>query len=398
MPGFMHIPRQKTPLELYMPQLMQTLFVNKLQNDAAERAQKRQIAAERRGEEADIRKEKRTQAMQPEFFLIKDAPGFIGARLGSSVQIIDARQKPRGWLPKTKEEAIELKRAGQAPAYKLGTLKDFNVGNQSVQHVYTGPEKGWAPTGRKAPRFAKTAQGFLLPDNTTVLSYDGGRTYKGKNGKTLPMPYNAVKTSVTMTGQEIAMMKAKKQAEGTLRGTPGTMPGIMPERAAQKGTGPYRMLAATIDAILGGMGADLLIGKEGFFPDTQENRQLLRTIKQVGKSALMNSSRGAIWEQEKIDKLFPDPNKLFANPRTEARKFKVLREVLLQEKDSNNRAIVAAITPEEVSGLRKSNIDINKLLALIGKNTEREITTQEEFDALPSGSIYFEEGKKFRKP
>ena len=31
----------------------------------------------------------------------------------------------------------------------------------------------------------------------------------------------------------------------------------------------------------------------------------------LDKYLSMNSSRGAIWEQEKIDKLFPDPNALF---------------------------------------------------------------------------------------
>jgi len=76
------------------------------------------------------------------------------------------------------------------------------------------------------------------------------------------------------------------------------------------------MLAAAFDAIAGGMGIDLVLGKEGFFTETQENRQVLRTIKQIGKAALMNSSRGAIWEQQRIDRLFPDPDRFWRNPRT----------------------------------------------------------------------------------
>ena len=90
-------------------------------------------------------------------------------------------------------------------------------------------------------------------------------------------------------------------------------------------------------------------------------------IKQVGKQALMNSARGAIWEQKNIDKLFPDPNTFFTNPVTEANKFKVLREVMIEERAVNNKAIVSAISPKEIDKLRTANTDINRLLSLIGE-------------------------------
>ena len=73
----------------------------------------------------------------------------------------------------------------------------------------------------------------------------------------------------------------------------------------------------------------------------------------------MNSSRGAIWEQEKIDKLFPDPNKWFANPRTESRKIASLREALLTEKRFNSQAIAASADPKEIGRFRLSNADID---------------------------------------
>jgi len=80
---------------------------------------------------------------------------------------------------------------------------------------------------------------------------------------------------------------------------------------------------------------------------------------------LMNSARGAIWEQQRIDELFPDPDKTFTNPRIEARKFGNLIDIVTNEKKFNNQAIVGAITPKEVEKYRASNNEINRLLSLI---------------------------------
>lgn len=234
----------------------------------------------------------------------------------------------------------------------------------------------------------KAGQQYLLSDGPTVTSFDGGRTYKAEDGKTYPMPTDAIKRA-PITGEEAAMAIAKRQL-----GEPTAQPTPIDQRdmaeAAKSGTGPYATLKATIDAVLGGAGIDLVFGLDGFFPATQENRQALRTIKQIGKAALMNSSRGAIWEQERIDRLFPDPDKLITNPRTEAKKLKVLRETLLTEKRFNNEAIPNTVTPKELSDLRKSNTEIDRLLALIGTGEDPmpTVSNAEEYDAIPSGSQY----------
>lgn len=240
----------------------------------------------------------------------------------------------------------------------------------------------------KSPPAAKAGQQYLLDDGRTRTSFDGGRTYE-EDGKTYPMPANAIKRAA-ITGEEAAMDIAKRQL-----GESTDKLAVPPDQrdmveAAKSGTGPIAMFKAAIDAVLGGAELDTVFGLDGFFPATQENRQALRTIKQIGKAALMNSSRGAIWEQEKIDRLFPDPNKMITNPRTEAKKLKVLRETLLIEKRFNNEAIPSTVTPKELADLRKSNTEIDRLLALIGtgEDTIATVSNTEEYNAIPSGSQY----------
>ena len=217
----------------------------------------------------------------------------------------------------------------------------------------------------------KTGQNYLLGDKTIVTSFDGGHTYRNEARKDVPMPVNAVKVGTVMSGSELNLLRSKEQATTDLdKQKPSEMPSDIVS-VAEGGTGPWSMLKASIDRVFGGIGVDKIFGADGFFPKTQENRQTLRTIKQVGKAALMNSSRGAIWEQEKIDNLFPDPDKIFVNPTTEAKKFKSIRETLLTEKRFNNEAILTATTPSVVQGLQKSNIDIDRLLALIGTGEEQ---------------------------
>jgi hypothetical protein len=137
--------------------------------------------------------------------------------------------------------------------------------------------------------------------------------------------------------------------------------GMSAEDAAKIGTGPWANLGAAFDAVAGGLGIDKLFGQEGFFQTKQQARQQLRLIKQLGKSALMNSSRGAIWEQQKIDQLFPNPSTIFTNPVTEAKKFKAVRKQLLVAKKYNNQAINMSNDPKEIRQLQDSNNNINRL-------------------------------------
>ena len=170
-----------------------------------------------------------------------------------------------------------------------------------------------------------------------------------------------------LTAAEVRVDKAKAQAKAELDASGvATAPEltVSPEVAAAGGTGPFRMIAAAVDAVLGAPAG--LVGIESLAPDTQQNRQVLRVIRQMGKAALLNSSRGAIWEQKKTEHLFPNPDVFFTNPGTEAGKLQVLRDTLAVEKVNNNKAIVDAVSQKEIDKLRQNNNEIDNLLGLIG--------------------------------
>lgn len=227
----------------------------------------------------------------------------------------------------------------------------------------------------------KVAQNYLLPNGQVVLSFDGGRTYMTEGG-TEKIPFDAMKVPATTGLRELQAGKirgAARKAVGT--DIPETVEDV--EAMAKLGTGPYAFLATAIEALAGGLGADYVFGKNGIFPNVAESRQTLRAIRQLGKEALLNSARGAIWEQEKINELFPDPDKIFVNPRVEAGKFDVMRKKLEQEKAYNNKAISNTATPPKmVEKLLQSNYDIDRLFAIIGTG-EEEVTTL----TMPDGSI-----------
>ena len=228
----------------------------------------------------------------------------------------------------------------------------------------------------------KAAQNWILADRTTVISEDAGRTYMVEGGQRVPMPPDAIKVPGGATLGEMNMNRAKLQAQQELSGGTTEATGISPEGAALEGTGPYARIMSAFEATAGGFGFDQIVGKKGLFPEMADAKQYLRNVKQLGKAALMNSSRGAIWEQEKIDKLFPDPDKTFTNPRIEARKFKNLIDVLGNEKRYNNHAILNAVTPKEIEKYRTSNNEIDRLFALISEPVSGGIVLTADDDAL----------------
>ena len=139
------------------------------------------------------------------------------------------------------------------------------------------------------------------------------------------------------------------------------------EKIVRDGTGPWAAAAAFFDSTIGGLAP----GQWKIAPDTQAARQSLRMIRQVGKSAFMNSIRGPVWEQQMIQKLYPDPDTYMTNPESELSKVSVLREHLLSTRKENLTALASgSLTGSEVAKLRMSNQEINTLLAVIGTSTK----------------------------
>lgn len=250
----------------------------------------------------------------------------------------------------------------------------------------------------------KTGINLKLPNGTIILSLDGGRSYiDPETKKSVPVPPTAIRVSPDIAATEGRTAQAVAQARTELGGLPPASDRDLVKAALEHGTGVYSNLAAAFDAVAGGIGADKVFGLKGFFPATQNNRQALRLVKQQGKPALLNSSRGAIWEQKNIDKLFPDPDRIWTNPATEARKIPTLREALQIERRYNTEAIASgALSPDDVEKLVLSNIGIDKTLALIGDGTPSEAATdgaiptvtsraQAQALGLVKGDKYFDE-------
>lgn len=287
---------------------------------------------------------------------------------------------------------------------KAPEVRNFIVGGREVPHQYDFASGQWVPIeGTGGPRWQpptpldrveaeaaarargeagvkamlppepKTALNFMLPDKRVVLSHDGGMTYRDPDtGQTMLMPSTAVRLGVETGAAEARGAEGVRQARQAGQPPEGTGAVPDPAKAAREGgTGTYSRIAAVIDAIMGGLDIDSLFGSDGFFPETQANRQELRALKQTAKSALLNSARGAVWEQQKIDELFPDPDKFWANPSTEARKIETMRDALVTERTYNLNAMASgALSPDEMAKFRASNFEIERALTLMGYNAD----------------------------
>lgn len=136
------------------------------------------------------------------------------------------------------------------------------------------------------------------------------------------------------------------------------------KKAAQVGTGTLANLQARIDAIFGQLTGERIA------PEVTDARQTLRTVRQMGVAALMNSAKGAVWELKRIDEVVPNPDKWIANPKTEAAKLEKLKSALLEAKQENLNVLArGAPSVEVVNKLTLNNVEIDTLLSLIGNDT-----------------------------
>ena len=280
-----------------------------------------------------------------------------------------------GWVKTVTGEIIEVEK-GKAPPGAMPYVKpekesalQEKINAIGVAHPTWTYQKIVDEATNVEPEELKPAQNYLLPDKTIVRSFDGGRTYEGPDRKTYPMPYTAVKVTATITGEDLAAIEAKKRvAEEAPLPSSGKPKLPSAEEAALGGTGPYAKFMAGFNAVAGGIGFDKAFGAQGIFPETEQNRELLRVLRQKGKAAWMVGGRGAIWEQKRIDALWPDPDKWWRNPRTEMQKIPILRQVLTQEREFYRQAISTAL-PKEISKLREAQREIESVLDLLGTGT-----------------------------
>ena len=151
--------------------------------------------------------------------------------------------------------------------------------------------------------------------------------------------------------------------------------------AAKKGTGPYAALASAFDNIVAG----LIPGAREAFQDTQANRQFLRALIVLGRSALVVNPRFPVAEMSLVAKLFPDPDAFFANPETEANKFVELKNMALAQKRSNLEALQLGIEDTATrQAVQANNFELDRLLGLIKSVPSGPIGPSLDMDAVGS--------------
>jgi hypothetical protein len=134
--------------------------------------------------------------------------------------------------------------------------------------------------------------------------------------------------------------------------------------AARQGTGPWSGIGALVDNVAGGMIPNEAI--RSYFQDNQENRQFLRGVTILGRSALVVNPRFPVAEMERVGVLFPDPDAFFRNPESEALKLIELKSLVLAQKRANLAAIAQGIPDAgTLQAVLSNNFEIDRLLGLL---------------------------------
>ena len=230
---------------------------------------------------------------------------------------------------------------GQATVAKVNEINETMPGAAAMQRI-----------GTESTRMSA----FLVPGDTpgggasVRMSYDGGKTYIGSDGRPRLTPSNAFALSDTIAYDVYRREKVRSDARQWLNENDNALnngqyfgeveggapiPEITKEDKAlvtdvlqqiRNGTGPWSAIGAGVNAVVGGV-----IAPETFsamFKETEEGRQFAKLVYVLGRSALASNPRLAIADLEVTGTLFPNPDNFFGNPVTEANKIVSLMKAL----------------------------------------------------------------------
>lgn len=99
------------------------------------------------------------------------------------------------------------------------------------------------------------------------------------------------------------------------------------------------------------------------FKETEEGRQFTQLVYVLGRSALASNPRFAVADLEVTGKLFPNPDKFFANPETEANKIVSLMKALDAE-EIRLQQIRASASPVNSAQLAMSEQKLGEIARL----------------------------------
>jgi len=275
----------------------------------------------------------------------------------------------------------------QADGTTLKTTVDINSpqGMALVEEANKARAEGKNASILKVATASATAKLFIdYEKGTQYLSRDGGRTYHDEATNTIKMIPD---TAIPIAG-EIAYEVAKnesirgqareflKEADRNLAGDmvipvldangkavmktvklpDGSTMQVAETRKLSKeeqglvnksldmvraGVGPYSMLGAGINNVVGGLVAPEQLAR--FFKETTEGRQFVGMLRIMGRSALASSPRFAVADLETTQQLFPNEEQFFANPVSEVNKLVKLYQALQEEEVRLNEELVSGM-------------------------------------------------------
>jgi len=134
-----------------------------------------------------------------------------------------------------------------------------------------------------------------------------------------------------------------------------------PLEAAREGTGPWAGLTALLDNVYGGItGTDA-------FQDTMANRQFLRGITVLGRSALVVNPRFPVAEMENVQALFPDPDRFWVNPQSQANQLIEMKRLASAQLLKNLQMIApgGGASSDMIPDIEANNRELERLLDIL---------------------------------
>lgn len=259
------------------------------------------------------------------------------------------------------------------PEYRVFTLPNANGvltktvadisgprGKSLLDQVNQATEAGIGGASMKKVTTQSTAvRGFVIPNEGVVTSYDGvtyvdhaGEIKNLQDAEGVYEVNNSVANEVNKQEKYAATAIRKLQEidavlvqgmsvptydeAGNVNGTRMLDPNeagqtVDAYAAARSGTGFWSKVGAGLNAVL-----SVIPGSEDafrdYFKETTDARQFVKMVRVMGRSALSSSPRFAVSDLVTTEKLFPNEEALFSNPKTEADKLVTIDRYLTEEK------------------------------------------------------------------
>lgn len=134
-----------------------------------------------------------------------------------------------------------------------------------------------------------------------------------------------------------------------------------PIDAAREGTGPWAGFSAFLDNFVGGL------TESDRWQNTMQNRQFLRGITVLGRSALVVNPRFPVAEMENVQALFPDPDRFWVNPVSQANQLIEMKRLASSQLLKNLQMIApgGGASSDMIPDIEANNREIERLLDIL---------------------------------